>query len=85
MPHKKPLRFAQAPEDLHKFMDCGILARGFAQLFCKTCYEALQEPLKAFETYARDQAGPTVIVPKRLIDRTRNLERAGLQVATGAA
>jgi Transposase zinc-binding domain len=26
-------------EELHKFLDCGILARGFAHLFCKTCHE----------------------------------------------
>ena len=25
--------------DLHGFMGCGILARGFAQLLCKTCHE----------------------------------------------
>jgi hypothetical protein len=26
-------------EELHKFLDCGILARGFAHLYCKTCHE----------------------------------------------
>ena len=26
-------------EELHKFLDCGILARGFAHLFCHTCHE----------------------------------------------
>ena len=26
-------------EELHRFLDCGILARGFAHLFCKTCHE----------------------------------------------
>ena len=26
-------------EELHKYMDCGILGRGFAHLFCKTCHE----------------------------------------------
>ena len=26
-------------EELHKYMDCGILGRGFAHLFCKTCLE----------------------------------------------
>jgi hypothetical protein len=26
-------------DELHDFLDCGILARGFAQLFCKTCHE----------------------------------------------
>jgi hypothetical protein len=26
-------------EELHKFLDCGILARGFAHFFCKTCHE----------------------------------------------
>jgi hypothetical protein len=26
-------------EELHGFMDCGILARGLAQLFCPTCHE----------------------------------------------
>jgi hypothetical protein len=24
-------------DELHGFMDCGILGRGFANLFCKTC------------------------------------------------
>jgi len=26
-------------EELHGFLACGILARGFAHLFCKTCHE----------------------------------------------
>ena len=26
-------------EELHDFLGCGILARGFAQLFCPTCHE----------------------------------------------
>jgi hypothetical protein len=26
-------------KELHDFLDCGILARGFAHLFCKTCHE----------------------------------------------
>ena len=26
-------------DELHDFLDCGVLARGFAQLFCKTCHE----------------------------------------------
>jgi hypothetical protein len=26
-------------DELHDFMGCGVLARGFAQLFCKTCHE----------------------------------------------
>jgi hypothetical protein len=26
-------------EELHDFLGCGILARGFAQLLCKTCHE----------------------------------------------
>jgi hypothetical protein len=26
-------------EELHDFLGCGILARGFAQLFCKTCHK----------------------------------------------
>ena len=26
-------------DELHDFLGCGILARGFAQLFCKTCHE----------------------------------------------
>jgi hypothetical protein len=26
-------------EELHAFMSCGILGRGFAHLFCKTCRE----------------------------------------------
>jgi hypothetical protein len=26
-------------EELHKFLDCGILARGFAHLYCDTCHE----------------------------------------------
>ncbi len=26
-------------EELHKYMDCGILGRGFAHLFCKICHE----------------------------------------------
>jgi hypothetical protein len=32
-------------EELHKFLDCGILARGFAHLFCKTCHEHYVVPL----------------------------------------
>jgi hypothetical protein len=26
-------------EELHKFLDCGILARGFAHLYCDACHE----------------------------------------------
>jgi hypothetical protein len=26
-------------DEIHDFLDCGILARGFAQLLCKTCHE----------------------------------------------
>jgi hypothetical protein len=26
-------------EEPHKFLDCGILARGFAHLYCDTCHE----------------------------------------------
>ena len=26
-------------EELHDFLGCGVLARGFSQLFCKTCHE----------------------------------------------
>ena len=26
-------------DELHDFLGCGVLARGFAQLFCKTCHE----------------------------------------------
>ena len=32
-------------EELHKFLDCGILARGFAHLVCKTCHEHYVVPL----------------------------------------
>jgi len=32
-------------EELHGFMDCGILARGFAHLYCKTCHEHYVVPL----------------------------------------
>jgi hypothetical protein len=34
---RTPPRFVT--EELHKFLDCGILARGFAHLYCDTCHE----------------------------------------------
>ena len=32
-------------DELHKFLDCGILAPGFAHLLCKTCHERYVVPL----------------------------------------
>ena len=37
-------------EELHGFMSCGILGRGFAHLFCKTCHE---DHVVAFSCKAR--------------------------------
>ena len=38
-PAASPRALRARPSELHDFMGFGILARGFAQLFCKTCHE----------------------------------------------
>ena len=38
-PATSPRALRARPSELHGFMGCGILGRGFAHLFCKTCRE----------------------------------------------